>query len=258
MYPNREKIMNILTSLHENFDCVAVKTEFEAEGTRKDELIMLCDALRRANVPLTMKIGGCEAVRDMSEAKLFGAEAIMAPMIETSYAMKKYMMTANKVYGDCIDQVEWIINVETKTCHENLDEVLRQGKGFLQTVCIGRSDYAGSLGLDDDINGQEMFKRVKDIAVRAREYGLKVTFGGKVLPTEQAIEFICKMNPFVDCYETRKVTFKSSDDPKRIQTGLSLAIEFEGRWLQTKHRYYESMACEDSARLAKFESMIAD
>lgn len=250
MYPNREKMLNILKRLHGGLGCVAVKTEFEAEGSRKDELIMLCDALRRADVPLTMKIGGCEAVRDMSEAKLFGAEAIMAPMIETPYAMRKYVQTARKVYGDCVEHVEWIINVETKTCHENLDEVLDAGEGFLDAVCVGRSDYSGSLGLDDRINGEEMFERVKDICVRARARGLKVTFGGKVLP--EAVGFICRMAPYADCYETRKVTFSMSDDVDRIVEGLRLAMEFEGCWLQMKQRYYQSMAIEDAGRLSKF------
>lgn len=254
MYPNREKIMFILKRLRDEFGCVAIKTEFEAEGSRKDELIMLCDALRRANLPLTMKIGGCEAVRDMSEAKLFGAEAIMAPMIETPYAMMKYRQAAEKVYGECINQVEWIINVETKTCHENLDEVLTEGKGFLDTVCIGRSDYSGSLGLADEINGDEMFNRVCDIADRARGHGYHVTCGGKMLPNPEAVLFACKLAPHIDCYETRKVTFTSSDDPDKVRAALELAIEFEGRWLQTKHRYYESMAHEDDARLRRFES----
>lgn len=256
MYPNREKIMHILSELKNTYGCVAVKSEFEAEGSRKDELIMLCDALRRANVPLTMKIGGCEAVRDMSEAKLFGAEAIMAPMIETPYAMSKIKQTAQKVFGEFLDQVEWIINVETKTCHENLDAILDEGKGFLNTICIGRSDYSGSLGISDQINGEEMLARTKDIALRAKDRGLHVTFGGKILP--EAIDFVCDMAPYVDCYETRKVTFAISDNRDLIADSIKTAMEFEGRWLQTKYRYYESMAKEDEARRIRFTQSLSD
>ena len=250
MYPNRKKMMESIIKMRDEYGCRAIKAEFEAEGSRKDELIMLTDVLRRTSVPLTLKIGGCEAARDMSQAKLFGAEAIMAPMVETAYAMEKYRATAKKVYGDFTDQVEWIVNVETGACHENLDSVLEAGEGFLDTVCIGRSDYSGSLGLSKEINGPEMLERVTDIAKRAKAAGLRVTMGGKVLP--DAIPFVQAVSPYIDAFETRKVTFEVTDEPQIIADAIECAVDFETQYLLMKYRYYESMAKEDSARLEKF------
>ena len=52
------KMVDILKSLKEEYGCVAVKAEFEAEGSRTDEMIMLTEVLNTVNMPLTIKIGG--------------------------------------------------------------------------------------------------------------------------------------------------------------------------------------------------------
>ena len=151
--------------------------------------------------------------------------------------------------------MNWIINAETKTCHEHLDEILEEGKGFLSTVCIGRSDYSGSLDLSDQINGDEIFERVKDIAVRSREAGLKVAFGGKV--TADAIDFVSRMAPYVDAYETRKVTFASREDKDSIAESIEHALRFEMLYLKLKKAYYLNMSEEDEARLERLSKSMA-
>lgn len=245
-----DDMLEVLAELRNSGNCAAIKAEFEAEGSRTSELIMLCNVVRRANLPLTIKIGGCEAARDMDQAKLFDSEAIMAPMIETPYAMRKYRLTAEKIFGSDIGRINWIINAETVTCQENLEAILDEGEGFLKSVCIGRSDLSGSLGLSKEINGSRMFEAVKDIAVRSRDRGLSVTFGGKIMP--DSIGFVSEMASFVDAYETRKVTFKSGAGPAEIKRNIETALRFESLYLQAKNRYYENMAGEDRERLLRF------
>ena len=82
-------MLDILKELRQKHNILAVKAEFEAEGTRKDELVSLSQLVARADLDLHIKIGGCEAVRDMHECRTFGARAIVAPMIESPFAMKK-------------------------------------------------------------------------------------------------------------------------------------------------------------------------
>ncbi len=126
----RVEIRKQLHMLKDEYGCVSIKAEFEAEGSRKDELIMLREFVETADLGLIIKIGGCEAVHDIDQSKLLGATGLMAPMIETPFAMEKFRGAVTKHYGEQ-PEVECIINAETKTCLANFDDILAKGDGFL-------------------------------------------------------------------------------------------------------------------------------
>ena len=181
MNNTERKMLDILKYLKEEHDVIAIKAEFEAEGSRTDELVMLNEIIFRADMKLYIKIGGCEAVRDLDQCRLLGASGIMAPMIESSFAMTKFINAAHKVYGNEWENIEWIINAETVLCHQNLDSILEVSKGFLSTVSIGRVDLSASMGLSrSEINGDVVFAKAHDIAVRSKAMGYKVNFGGGI------------------------------------------------------------------------------
>lgn len=250
-----KKMLEILKELHDDCNCIAVKAEFEAEGSRTDEMIMLCEIIHRANVDLIIKIGGCEAVRDMDQCKLLGANGIMGPMIETPFAMSKFKGAAEKVYGNELDDINWIINTETITCHQNIDAILEAGKGFLNTIAIGRVDLSGSMGLTRaSINSEEIFDVSVDFAQKAHAAGLEVGFGGGI--SYDAIPFIMKMTPYADRFETRKIVFKLTNDEETIRHGMLLAMEFETLYLKQKCSFYDRMANEDRARLNMLEERV--
>ena len=85
-----KKMVAVLQDLKENHNVVGVKAEFEAEGTRLEEAMRLKEVVSKAGIDLTIKIGGCEAIKDMYEARVIGVAKIVAPMIESAYALKKY------------------------------------------------------------------------------------------------------------------------------------------------------------------------
>ena len=248
MNNTERKMLDILKCLKEEHDIVAIKAEFEAEGSRTDELVMLNEIIFRADMKLYIKIGGCEAVRDLDQCRLLGASGIMAPMIESPFAMKKFVGAANKVYGEEVHNIEWIINAETITCHQNLDAILDQAKGFLSTVSIGRVDLSASMGLSRaEINGDQVFAATKDIAQRCKERGFQVNFGGGI--SFDAIPFIQNLYPLNDRFETRKVVFHATNDEKRLKAGILKAMEFETLYLKNKCEFYNRMAVEDQVRL---------
>lgn len=246
------RMLDVLRELKEEYGVLAVKAEFEAEGSRLDELIMLNEVVYRADMRLIIKIGGCEAVRDLDQCKLLGASGIMAPMIETPFAMKKFVGAARKVYGEKAANIEWIINTETKTCRENFDDILIEGEGFLNTIAIGRVDLSASMGLErKDINTDIMFEASCDFAKRAKEKGLIVGIGGGV--ALNSIPFILRMKEYVDKFETRKIVFKLVDNETLLKKGLVHAMEFEMLYLKNKCEFYNDMAREDQERVKMLE-----
>ncbi len=248
MNKTEKKMLEILKELRDEHNILAVKAEFEAEGSRTDELVKLNEIVFRADMKMFIKIGGCEAVRDLDQCRLLGASGIMAPMIETPFAMKKFVGAAKKVYGDEINDIEWIINAETKTCKENFDEILSIGKGFLNTISIGRVDLSSSMGLTREvINEKEVFDVAKFFAKKAKEAGLVVGFGGGI--SFDAIDFIKNMKGMADKFETRKVVFKYDDNTDKLKTGILKAMEFETLYLQNKCEFYDKMANEDIVRM---------
>lgn len=242
------RMLDVLKELKDEHGILAIKAEFEAEGSRTDELVKLNEIVFRADMDLFIKIGGCEAVRDLDQCRLLGASGIMAPMIETPFAMKKFVSAANKVYGDDVSDIEWIINAETKTCRENFDEILEAGEGFLNTISIGRVDLSASMDLDRSfINQDQIAEATVDFAERAKKKGIVVGFGGGI--SFDAIPFIRNMKGLADKFETRKVVFRIDDNEERLRAGILKAMEFEVLYLQNKCDFYDRMANEDRQRM---------
>lgn len=242
------KMLDILKKLKNEYGVIAVKAEFEAEGSRTDELVQLNEVVFRADMNIFIKIGGCEAVRDLDQCRILGATGIMAPMIETPFAMHKFVSAAKKAYGDEISDIEWIINTETKTCYENIEPIFDEAEGFLNTIAIGRVDLSGSLNLSREfINSDKIFEITKDLAIRAKKRGIIVGMGGGI--SFDAIPFLIRMYPHIDKFETRKIVFKAISDKEQLKQGILLAMEFETLYLQNKCEFYDKMANEDKERL---------
>ena len=251
----RDEIREQLNRLAGEFGCVSIKAEFEAEGSRKDELIMLRDFVEAAGLGLIIKIGGCEAAHDIDQCKLLDVTGIMAPMIETPFAMEKFRGAVTKLYGD-VTGIERIINAETKTCLANFDEILNVGDGFLTGVTVGRSDLSASMGIvRKDIEGEPVFAATREFCEKARAKGLSTNFGGNI--GIESIPFIRRMTPYIDRFETRKVVLTARDDDAYLKSAITCALRFELLYLQYKSEYYYSMANEDKTRIQRLERQLA-
>lgn len=250
----RKQIRKRLSALKNDFGAVFVKAEFEAEGSRKDELIMLREMAEAADLGLIIKIGGCEALHDLEQCKLLSASGVMAPMIETPYALDKFRGAVTRLYGQQT-QIECIINAETITCLQNFDAILEHGKGFLTGVTVGRSDLSASMGIaGKEIEGDVIFSAAKEFCEKAGSAGLVTNFGGNI--GMESIPFIRKMNPYIDRFETRKVILHKNGNAEFLKQAIAAALEFELLYLRFKSQYYTDMANEDAVRVKRLEAQI--
>ena len=248
-------LLDSLKEMKDTCGVIAIKAEFEAEGARMDELISLRELVVRADLGFVIKIGGCEAVHDMNQGKLLGATGMMAPMIETPFAMSKFAAAAQRVYGDDINTVEWIINAETKTCHANYRSILEEGQGFLNAVTVGRSDLSASMGIErKDIESEAVFEATKDMLLMSKKAGCTTNFGGNI--GIESIPFIKGLSGIADRFETRKVVVSMDDDEKRLKNAIAKALGFELLYLLNKKSYYTRLSCEDETRIERMRMQL--
>jgi 4-hydroxy-2-oxoheptanedioate aldolase len=245
----------LLNDLKANYHVTGIKAEFEAEGTRLEEAMRLKDVTATAGLGLNIKIGGCEAIKDMLDAVSLGAERIIAPMVETPYALKKFIKAAQLVYRDSIEHVDLLVNIETVTAYKNFAEMLKIPEiKYLNGIVIGRVDMVGSLDLSRDaINSKQVLDITAELAERAKEKDLSVVVGGGVsvdsLPFFQALPAGC-----LDRFETRKVIFNCPAAMNNPEEAFIKAVKFELMWLNNKRAYYSAIAREDEDRIVMMEN----
>ncbi len=254
MNTTEKHMLHLLKKLRDEFGVVAVKAEFEAEGTRVDELLRLLELTNKANLKLALKIGGCEALRDLLESKSFGCDYIIAPMIESPYALKKFIDAKSKVYSVPIEAPDFLFNIETKTGFFNRNEIFALANENLDGCVFGRVDYTGSLLLTPStINDDKITRDVMEVAAMAEKSGLDFVVGGGV--SMDAIDTLSKIRTRkLSRFETRKIVFNGNSlDLKNISEGLLRAVEFELYWLKNKRSFYETIFDEDKNRIDMLE-----
>ncbi len=247
------QMLAVLKEGRERLGFVSVKAEFEAEGTRHDEFLRLLHIARLAGLKVALKIGGCEAIRDLIESKQYGVEYIIAPMVETPYALQKFIDAKNKIYtADEQQDTDFLFNLETITGYNNLDGLIKTAaqKNGVDGVVFGRVDFAGSMGKDRAaVDGAEIMGMVTDTAKASKAAGLELVTGGAVAASSvDALMALQKV--LLNRYETRKVIFTGENLPQgTAQEAIVQAGRFELLWLKNKQDYYQSLAQEDQKRI---------
>lgn len=253
------EMIEALKRLKGDYGVFEIKAEFEAEGSRMEEMMRLKDVTSFVGLPIILKIGGVEAVTDIYNALSIGAKGIIAPMAETSFALSKWLKTIkNMVSPDNAKDIEFAVNFETITTYRNIDDMLAlPDVSLLAGVTIGRVDLTASMGLGrDDINvSQEVYDVCETMVKKIKAKGLKTGLGGGV--SVLALPIIKKLteNQLLDKFETRKVVFPANSW-KYGEKAIPMAAEFELLWLKSKKRYYSRIKEEDDNRIAMLEGRL--
>jgi len=248
-------MLDLLKKGRDHFGVVAVKAEFEAEGTRPDEFLRLLELARRADLKVALKIGGCEAISDLLASRVYGVDYIIAPMVETPYALSKLIDAKKKTHGDREDSADFLFNLETETTLRNLDEMLPVAKAGVDGVVFGRVDFTLSRGLPRSaVNEHSITEAVLSVARACAEHDLELVVGGSV--SSAAISALREIHAIrLDRFETRKVIFEGGAIAEDwIPAAIQNAVDFELAWLKNKRSYYETIAKEDAARIDMMET----
>lgn len=252
------EMIDLLKKLKNDYGVFEIKAEFEAEGSRMEEMMRLKDITSFVGLPIILKIGGVEAVSDVYNALSIGVKGIIAPMAETPFALSKFInLIKTMIAEDNAKDIEFAFNIETITGYKNLREMFAlPGIRTLTGVTIGRVDLAGSLGLNrDTINTSEYIEHIcRETMIKARSIGLKTGMGGCI--TKDVIPVVERLDNLLDKFETRKVVFPAMSYKYGYPAILS-ALKFELLWLKSKQRYYSRVKVEDEHRIKMLEGRIS-
>ena len=255
-----EKLEVQMKALSSSSSFLAVKAEFEAEGTRIDELAILSELCCKNSIPLTLKIGGPSAQRDIYEAFQLGATNILVPMVESKYSLLNCFEMVQKflpLFKDLTNTPKLFINIESQLALKNIESILKlieDDKLPVESIVIGRSDLSKSLKIND-VDNEKMLEICIDLIKKRRN--LNVTLGGNLM--NKSFPFISNLSKRgLYAFESRKCTFKTNEALKKenFNSLINSALEFELSWLNCKKNLYGDRSQEEDLRIKTIESRL--
>jgi len=205
-----------------NYSAVGLKLELESEALSWHDAIRFKNLSDGAGLDVVLKIGGCASVSDISLAYELGVKTLVAPMIESPYALEKFYLTASEIGNFKLD-----FNIETVQGLKNLDKILKSKYiSNFNAVIFGRSDFCASA---NDLDCEDTLEIAKEISKKVHNAGLEFIVGGNI--TANSVDFLRNINTK---FETRKVIFDAATIGKNFDKALERALEFEILWLKSK------------------------
>ena len=250
-------MIGVLKDLRE-YGATDVKVAMEAEGIWLNEILRSKLMTMEAGIGLSVKIGGCEAITDARIARDHDSALLLAPMIESRFALEKFLDMAGNIYEDEeIQEKKLLINIETLDGCRNIKEILAaSNSALLDGIVIGRTDLSGALKLKD-VNHPEVLKATREVFTEAKKKSLQCLIGGGI--TEKTIPFLAELGDLVDGFETRKVVFYYGTPPGiELKDAIHQALKFEYLWYLWRHDTYGRVSREDTSRIEKMAPEFSD
>ena len=248
-----KKLFDQLLRLRDEFDLQGVKAEFEAEGSSFRDVVHLRRITDKLNVPLYLKIGGVEAVRDIKDSLELGVDGLIAPMVESCFGLKKFLDAVASVYKD--KKIHRSINFETRQAVDKIDEILQQGKGGIDNVTIGRTDLSASYFNPKILpDSGFIFKILEDVGRKLGGEEITMTVGGSL--SKKSIELFRneqdKWPKLIERLETRKVILPTKVMLENISS-VSESLRFEELYILSKTEMSDLFMEAETARLTRLK-----
>ena len=229
---------NLIKHLKElkKFGMRAVKQSLEDEGATFKDIELMRKITFKVGTDLNVKIGGCEAKNDIYFCKQVKVNGIVAPMVESEYALRKFIQIA---YDPKDKFTKLFINIETKTALMNLKKIIRSKYfKFLHGVILGRSDVAGSYNLEKkDVDSKMIFYKINNALISLKNKKKIIKMGGSVTPT--SINFIKNIykKKLLKRLETRNIEIElNKKNLDNLNKSINKIFAFETKWLKHKSK----------------------
>ncbi len=218
-----DRLRAALFALREDSGLRSMKTGTEVEDMSFAEISLL-RRLSSGIVPLYVKIGGPEARNDIRNLLRIGVDGIIAPMIESPYALRNFVAALEDICAEqSVTAIEAGINLETITGYRQMHEILAEpAAGRLQQVTAARTDLSGSMKLhpDDDT----VLATCAEIVQTCKAQGILTSVGGAIHPG--IIDtLIDRIRP--DRVNTRHMVLSCDDIAQDPQRSLVENLRFE-------------------------------
>ena len=229
----KNKLIKKLNDL-KNQGVVGIKQSFEDEGVIYDDLVSMRRITDICSLPMYVKIGGCEAKSDVNTCIALGIDCVIGPMIESSFAMSKFINMANK-------NINMMFVCETVLAYQNLESMLTENDiSSLSGMVFGRSDFVKSMGKPkSEVDSYSVSVYIENAMTIAKQNNLITTMGGNL--STKSSEFIKKLyeKRLLDRIETRNVIIELNDSNTQDLTNtIQRVLDFELSWLENKQEKY--------------------
>ena len=249
-----ENITNKLKDLHNVHGAYALKASFEDEGVTDCDLSDLVLLSGGTGLKVYVKIGGCEANRDIERCLRLGIKGIVAPMVESEFAVFKFIDSVNQrcsLFG--VERPKIFVNLETELACQRAKKIIKSHSNSLDGIVVGRSDLSKSMGLTKaDVNGTKVMKVVQETLTIAKDYELTTKMGGTVSSDSCAVISDLYDQGLLNFFETRAVIYDLSKifDIKR---SIKKALEYEQMLLTRRQNFHGVKAKFFNDRITNIE-----
>jgi len=256
LFDAEQELVDQLILIKKEFGLSAIKAEFEAEGSSFRDILRLRRLTAKHDVPLYIKIGGVEALRDIKDALDFGVEGLIAPMVESPFGVLKFSEAVSSIY--CDQKIFKSINIETQESVKNFSKILEVAKGNIDNITIGRTDLSRSY-FDNSItpDSSVIFDVIECLIDKVEGTGLSLTVGGSI--NKESIRLLNnqtnRKENWISSIETRKIILPFEEMVGK-SNALFEALQFEKLYLRYKLKCEAWLSRADQERLAILETRI--